>query len=491
MWTKHAMLRVARKHGFEGKTANELNAFLDDHGIAFDGLDTPEAVAQVFNKTVTITADAGEEIIVNEPETMEGDEDVIEEKMEDDPEEKGDEYAKSISSKRARLQNGAPNHAADAMPTRKRWGDARSAKMLSYDRAVKSGEISSVTHHRRVFGDAERMEAMNAAVRMHVMGRYGYKQMRADEKILSTKDMSVGVNQTGGAFVFGQYIPEVIENFANYGAARAAAGVTPMSEGTLTMPKIAEDVTVGDIGEGDAMSSSDLLVGDVTLTAKKSYALVKVSNELFNDEAVNLEDKLMSSMMRGIRKYEDNCYFNSANNRQGLSSLVGANSTFDSDSSGWENITAADIQNFLGLCADFAAEDPNFGIAGSWQFYMKVLRNIGLSAGGTNISDILASQSRDYLNSRWSWDGLPYYINNTAPKTYTDGEIAAYGGAFSYATKIGVVTGSEEIATTDQRWFDEDKVGFRLTQRWAISCHDVNNEAPGDEAGSGVVALQS
>lgn len=502
-WNRIKLLKAGRANGFEGKTAEQFADFVDENLMEFEGLDTRSDIIKAFNKTVTITADAGEDVVVTEqaPAELAEDGEDAEIKMEDelDPEQvkQFKEFRAYQKQGMAALQNGSANPAADHMPTRKRFGDARSAKMLAYDRKIKDGTKITKTGHTPLFGDAERMEAFNAAIRLHAMEKHGYEMAAQDRKTV-TKDHSVGINTTGGAFVFGEYFPEVIENLSEYGAARAAAGVTPMREGRRVVTKLHDDITVGDIGEGEAMTASDVLTGTVELNASKSYALAKISMELLNDSAVNIEDTIVASMFRALRGYEDDCYFNSANNREGLSSKVGSNSTVDSNLAGrstanWGGYVTADIQNALASVASWAAEDPNFGIACSWQFYMSVLRRIGLSAGGTTGQSILNGLTGPGLTSKWEWDGLPVYINNKAPKAYNADQTDAYVGAFSSATKLGVVTGSEQVATTDQRWFDEDKFGIKITQRWAMNCHDVNDEAlsASTDAGSGIAALKA
>ncbi len=509
-WNKKELIKVARKEGYteKFKSAADFIAWADENGIDFAGLDTSADITKAFNKTVTVDTDAGEEVIVNGEtvsggaEVAEADVEAEEVKMEGEDD---DEEMKAFKAYRAHqkstqrmLQNGAPNPAADNVPSSgKRFGDRRSAKMINYDRHVKSGKPLAKTGLAPVFGDAERMEAFNASIRLFAMGGHDYLTKRQDENI-ATKNHLVGQNSTGGALVFGEYFPEVIENFSGYGAARAAATVTNMREGRWVGGKLHADITVGDVGEGEEMTSSTVLTGNVELNAAKSYALAKLSMELLNDAAVDMEDLVVSSMMRALRAYEDDSYFNGANNREGLASKIGANSTIDANLAGrstanWGGYEIADIQNLLASVPAWALEDPNFGIACSWQFYMSVLRRFALSAGGNTGAMLLSGVAGPGLSSRWDWDGIPIYINNKAPKSYNADQIDAYAGAFSYATKFGAVTGSEQVAITDQRWFDEDKFGIRLTHRWAINCHDVNNEAlsASTDAGSGVVALKA
>lgn len=500
-WTKQKLFAYGRKNGFAGKSPDEFVAWANDSGAVFEGLEKEADLKEALTKTVVITFDESDDVVIEPPAPA--DEPVteaVDEEEDDDMMKRFQAFRASEKAAMRTLQGGGGSPVLRSsldMPGHKAFGDLRSAKMLKYDRHVKSGKPLSRTKQSPVFGNAERMEAFNALVRLHTTGSYPYPQKSADMDIV-TKNQSIGQNALGGALVFGEYFPELIENFSDYGAARQAAGVTTMREGTRTVSKLGEDITVGDIGEGDTMTPTNALFGNVTLNATKSYALAKVSAELLNDSAFSMEDILASSMMRSMRAWEDDCYFNGANNREGLADKIGANSTVDANlaartTANWGGYEIADIQNLLGSLPAWASEDPNFGIACSWQFYMTVLRRFALSAGGNNGQMVLGGVAGPGLTSTWDWDGIPIYINNRAPKMYTADQTDAYAGAFSFATKFGVVTGSEEVAVSDQRYFEEDVWAIRMTQRWATNPHDVNNEAlsASNDNGSGVVALKA
>ena len=505
-WAKDLNIR-----DFEGESADDAVAYVksiaehcDIPGLVSNGDVDESAVKSAWGrKTVRIVADAGEEIIVDDGMgTAEADPEDEDTKAEDGEDDENAEKSKKFKQLRKLTRElgikeatfAKSIHEASSKGVGFRFGDRRSAVLKSYDRAVKDGKRLARTGELPVFGDGERMEAFNAMARFSSMGGHDYPQKSADEKIM-TKTGLVGQNSTGGALVFGEYFPELIENFSDHGAARAAAGVEPMREGVKTVSKLGADVTVGDVGEGDAMTASDVTVGNVELVAKKSYALCKLSMELLHDSAFDVTDIIGRSMMRALRAYEDDCYFNSANNRQGLSSKIGTNSTLDANlaarsTANWGGYEIDDIQNFLGTLPDWAKDDPKFGIACSWQFYMRVLRRFMASAGGNTGAMLAGGVAGPGNTSTWDWDGIPIYINNKAPKTYSADQIDAYAGAFSYATKFGVVTGSETVATTDQRWFDEDLFGIKMTQRWAINPHDVNDKTLAN-GGSGIVALKA
>lgn len=491
-----AILKFARSRGFEGKTFEQFKGWaeqpetnlgvfdfgdgktytLDDVKAAWDS----KAVKTV---TVSISADAGEDVVVQDAsaqtEELDDEEDMKE--MDED-----EEIAKS-AARRKKFRESQDKWAGvkrvDAKAGRERGGakwvstDDR-AKSL-YDRAVKSGE--RFRGKRPVFLDAERSELFGAWSRFKTMGPYDYSQKSRDEEII-TKAGAVGQNSTGGALVFGEYFPELIENLESYGAARKAIGVTPMAEGERTVSKISDDVTVYDIGEGDAITASDPTFGNVKLVAAKTAALYRANSELLNDSAFNIGDIVARSISRAIGKYEDDSVFLGSNNRTGVSDLVGANTTHDAAlSSAWTEFDIDDMQAMAALLPAWAWDDPALGYVCSMPFAQTVFMKFGLDAGGNTGTDIRNGFGELRFN------GLPIYISQSMPKARDGGDdLVCYLGAWSHACKFGVVTGSEEMATSDQRYFDQDQVAYRYTQRWDFALHDVNNTANA----SGVVALQ-
>lgn len=506
-WNRKSLLNAGKQvakavdaRDFEGKSADEFVTYLEGlckdaqvtvNGLIEDSEFDADAIRKAWNaKTVRIVADAGEEVIVEDGiEAVDGEDEEVKAADEDE-----DEVTKAYKAFRKVAQkNGAKDFpglqglaGASAKGTGFRFGDRRSAVLKAYDRAIKDGTALSKTGKTPLFGDAERMEAFNAATRFIASKGRDYPQKSADERI-ATKTGLVSQNSTGGSLVFGEFFPELIENFNEHGAARAAIGITPMAEGVRTVSKMDSDITVYDVGEADSITASDPAFSNVSLVAKKTAALGKISAELQNDAAFQMSDVYARSMLRKMREFEDDSVFNSANNRDGVSNLVGANTTFDAAlSSDWSDYTITDLQDWLGKLPAWAREDPKFGIACSWQFYMRVLRRFALSAGGNTGQMVLGGVSGAANGNVWQWDGIPVYISQKLPTSYSANQLVAYAGAWSYATKFGVVTGSETVASSDQRYFDEDSFAIRMTQRWAINLHDVNNTA----FGSGIVALK-
>lgn len=494
---RKTLVRAAKSAGWTGKTLDSLKEWAESEGIGEFrvGKDAVpfDKIEDVWAKTVTISvaADSGEDVVVNDgsaqTEEMDEDED-LEAKSEDEAEDEDRKQFEAFKKfNRERAQKSADTvrkiNRANANAVNKangRIGDRESAAKSAYDRAVKNNSRLRSTNKSAVFRDADQAEAVGAAIRMTVMGAHPYSQKSRDEEIVS-KAGSTFNPATGGALVFGEYSPELIELFDQYGVARQAVGVTQMAEGEKTVPRLDSDITVYDIGENDAITASDEGYSNVTLNATKTGALKRMPSELLNDAAINVADVIARSAARAVGKWEDESYFLGQHNRTGINNLIGTNGTdvFDSDSGGWSGITISDIQTAIGLLPGWA-HAAGISIVCSSAFYSTVLDTFAMSAGGNTGANLKSG-----FGGMTMWGQYPVFISEVCPSSYSDGQNVCYIGAFSEASKFGVVTGSEQFATSDQRYFDQDQFAVRYLQRWAINLHDIGG------SGSGVVALQA
>ena len=491
MINRKQLIAVARRQGLKGKaTLESITDFYVESGtsgfaIDDDGKEVTLLVkdfADAWGKDVMIRIEGATLADLTAEDDAEADPEAeTEGKAEGDEEDEVDPEEKAASTV---ARKKAFREQQDSLASVKKVGHSGgsfsridSAKKM-YDRAVKDG--GRFKGRAPLFLNADRSEYFGAKARFATMGALDYSQKSADEKII-TKGSSV-VNSTGGALVFYEELPELIENIEENGAARRAIGVTNMRDGQQTVSKITADVTMYDVGEGDAITASDPTFGNVSLVASKTAALVKENSELLNDSAFSIGDILGRSISRAVGKWEDESVFLGSHNRQGITDILIAGGTNVNDTAvaNWGAITVANVQDTLALLPAWAYDDPNFGYVCSLSFAQSVFYRFGLDAGG-NTGDNMAN---GFAGLRYN--GFPIFISQVMPKAYSANQLSCYMGAWSHSAKFGVVTGSEQMATSDQRYFENDQVAFRYTQRWAHNLHTVNTTA----FESGIVALQ-
>ena len=487
-----AIIRHARKSGWDGTSVSDFKSwcadqlvdeFDDGNGNTFTLKDVEDAWR---HKTVTITADAGEEVVVEESpedaetEAMDDDEDA---KAGDDDEDgpipaksasrnkSADSRAKFTAVKRADTAGGPAVHTGK---------NVRLKRM--YNAAAQNGGL--YRGKRPAFGDAETLERFNAGVRIVATrgGVFGYKQFPNDMAIWGKTAGSIGTSAWAGTLLVEDVAPELIDLLDTFGAARQLAGVTDMTRDIFQIKRKTGDMTFAYVNENTAIGETNPSFDEVTLTAKKVAGIARLSNELLNDSAFDLGDEIAQSTQSGANKFEDEDYFNGTfTTGEGLLGNVDADSTFDAAlSTGWEDYTINKIQQWLAKIPNEARKSGTVQIACSQAFFQSVLNRFALSAGGTAGRDVLQGAGGGAV----SFDGIPVVITEVLPSSYNADQISAYAGSFKRGTKLGIVRGSGEISASSDRYWDQDQFAWRYTERLALKYHDVGG------ADSEVVALQ-
>jgi HK97 family phage major capsid protein len=335
--------------------------------------------------------------------------------------------------------------------------------------------------------DQEHAEQLGASFRLALVNMLpaefrNYSQKRADLEIVG-KTMVTNINEQGGAWVNPEFQATLIVNKSRYGALRKATAVLPMSRDTLTIPENLSDVVMTWDTEGTAATAQNKpSTGTVLLVARKLQGLVKVSNELLNDSAVDFAAALLESFGRGMAKAEDDAFINgdgtsTYGGNVGCFSAVGSAGVHTSAGTTLATITAADIDTLMGKVQDWV-DDDNCVFVCSRQVYFQVLHRLAAAAGGKTFGE--AQNGRP----AYVYHGTPVIITASMPATIPTGKQVLLYGDFKRSLKFGEVRGSNAIANSDQRYFDEDNFAFRGRERVALSVH-----GGGDPSNAGGISL--
>jgi len=257
-----------------------------------------------------------------------------------------------------------------------------------------------------------------------------------------------------------------------------------MLNGEKRVRKLTEDIPVYKTAEGLAATQGEAKVARVNLIAQKLSALAVESMEIFEDSAINIGELIARSAKRSMDKYIDTSAVLGGNNDTGILSILvaGGSNVHDTASGGWSAITNADIQDTKAKAPGWVYQDPNCGWMCSYAFATSVFNRIGLDAGGNKGRDVFEG-----FGDLLFFDGFPIYPCEVMPRSYGSGnDIPLLFGAFSHSCKLGKVTGSEQMRSTSDRYFDTDEIGFRYDTRVAHSIHGVSATA----GESGIVGLQ-
>lgn len=487
------LLKKARASGFTGKAdLPSLVAFLGEQGLNTEAVETSRdangepvltPIKDIWTKTVHLMCDAGEQVQQHEPPGGEGG---------------GEAESQPPAPPQKSVKSAArEDDEGEARPTRQNyrpgigWRDgigrvegkgapekyAATMARKSYDRRAKAGLTA--------LGSSDEAELFAATVRLKMSTldprATDYSHKRFDEEIVG-KALTTGGIGTGEALNIGQFIPTIIENVEKYGAARVVCPTIPMSEHTAIVPRLTGDFAAAGMSEGTATTpQSTPTTNQVTLVAKKIGGIVQVSPELMHDSAISVSDLLMRSMARGMAKREDQDFFigDGTSTYDGflgcgpaLSALSGtiANIAGLVVAAGnlFEEFTLTDSRKVVGKIPEYA-DNPGstFWVCNRTVAHGTLFR-LEDAAGGNTRSDIQSGSRPMHL-------GYPVVYSQVMPKADANSQIAALFGDFSMGAKFGMVTDGMQMQMSDQRYFTEDLLAFKITERIAINVHDVGN----------------
>ncbi len=119
-----------------------------------------------------------------------------------------------------------------------------------------------------------------------------------------------GVDSEGGYLVPDEFEHTLVEALAEDNIFRKNAHTFTTSSGSHKIPVVATKGSASWIDEEGAIPESDDSFGQVSIEAHKVGTLIKVSEELLNDSAFNLEAYFTTEFARRIGEKEEDAFFN-------------------------------------------------------------------------------------------------------------------------------------------------------------------------------------
>lgn len=121
--------------------------------------------------------------------------------------------------------------------------------------------------------------------------------------------LQVGTDTEGGYLVPDEFERRLIESLEEENIFRKLANVITTSSGDRKIPVVASKGTASWIDEEGAITESDDAFGQVSIGAYKLGTLIKVSEELLNDNVFNLEAYISKEFARRIGNKEEEAFF--------------------------------------------------------------------------------------------------------------------------------------------------------------------------------------
>jgi HK97 family phage major capsid protein len=283
-------------------------------------------------------------------------------------------------------------------------------------------------------------------------------------------------NSKGGFLVPDPMEAAIIRLVEEYGSFRRNVRVYPMPNGSTRVPKRSGGFTPYYVGENTAITASDLAFQSVSLVAKKLGVLTQISSELLEDSIIQLADLLATEFAYALAVAEDAAGFlgDGTATYGGITGLeggldAGALVTTASNVDTFGELTIGTVDAAVGKLARYPGIMPKWYMHSSC--WSNAFERLAFAAGGNSTTNFNAGMGL-------SFKGYPVEFVQSLPKgidtTDLSGEIFAYFGDLSMTAAMGDSRGIT-IASDSSKYFAEDALAVRCTERFDINVHDVGD----------------
>ena len=287
----------------------------------------------------------------------------------------------------------------------------------------------------------------------------------------------------------------IIRLVEKFGVARQYCSIEPMGSKTKIVPVRVGGMTAYPVGEtteanqgSNTGTQSEPKYSNLELIARKWKTWLKMSDELNEDALVTLGDNIATEAALAFAYAEDNALFNGDGSSTyhritGVFNAVKAGSVYTAatGNTSFGELDLTDFENAAGQVAEYAGISPAWFI--SKEGYFASMARLQMAAGGNTVQNIAGMPERMFL-------GYPVVWTNVLNKTLTaqtDTKLCVLGDL-----GMGVKFGDRRDMTmslTDQRYWDEDQIAVKATERFDINVHSKGTTTAGD-AGS-IVVIQT
>ena len=295
--------------------------------------------------------------------------------------------------------------------------------------------------------------------------------------------MVTGDNTAGGFLVPEPLENAIIELREQYGQFRQNCTNVTMGDAVMNLPRVAGEITSYYVGENATITASDMSLNSIKLEARKLACLTTMSSELSEDSVVSIADMLARSIAYSFALKEDQAGFlgdgtSTYGGIVGLSGALAAGSkTTATSRTTFSALLMSDFETVIGSAKMYG---PNRKWYISNAGYFNSMQRLMDAVGGNNVMTIANG------NEQQRFLGYPVVISQVLESrtSGTSGQVACYFGDLQAGAYLGTRRGIS-IALDSSRYFEQDALALRATQRFDINIHDR-----GDATNSGgLVAL--
>jgi len=311
----------------------------------------------------------------------------------------------------------------------------------------------------------------NAASAFGKYLRHGFSALTAEERAMVQKRGTA--TQVAGTDNLGGYlVPQEFSNELNVATAftgeveRLAKKLNTASGGLLDYPTLNDTATDANlVTEAGAVTVQDMTFGNAQLSAYNYSSLVRVSQQLLQDSAFDLNSFLVEAMGERIARATNAAFTTGTGSSQPQGIVTG--SALGNTAAGATAITADDILDLIYSIDPSYRNKPGFGLM-AHDNIIAAVRALGL--GSANDFPIFIPSMEVGQPDRIF--GVPVYVNNDMQSSIATGTKTMVAADFSQFVVRNA--GGIQMLRLNERFADELEVGF---VSWKRSDSKVLNSA--------------
>jgi HK97 family phage major capsid protein len=341
--------------------------------------------------------------------------------------------------------------------------------------AIKIPAKAKVHGNLRAFTGPEAEKDAYIAGNVILAGIYGNQraqQFCRDHGLQVQNTMSTNDNGAGGFIVPEEMQRTIIRLREERGVFPQFANRMPMGSDIVRVPRLLSDVTAYWVGEKAEITPSDAELGSAELMARKLGALTKVSTELDEDAVVEVGDMITQSMAYAMADKIDEAAFNGDGTSTyggvlGLKNALHANAVQDALTGNNSALTLdlADFEATVGKYPQYTGASPRWFMH-SAVYWASAARLVDAAGGNTTSTLAMGPSQQMFL-------GYPVTFVQVMPST--TGTLATTIVAYFGDLRLGATYGVRRSVRTEvsrERYFENDLIGIKTTERVAINVHE-------------------
>lgn len=282
--------------------------------------------------------------------------------------------------------------------------------------------------------------------------------------LVTKTTLAEGTGSYGGYMVPDEFQMDLIQLARSTSFALNVCRIMPMASDQLYIPK---ELTMGTItweSEGATKTASEPTFDQVSLTAKKMFALAAANNELLQDSSIDIASILTEQFAYSMGQELDNQAFNGTGDP--VSGVLTAKAGYSVVLGGaaFSAITASDLSLAISKLSEGRLAQARFFVNRLANHYIRSLKD-------SNDRPIYAEVGGTVPRTVYEFP-----INVSEKIAITDGSDKAVGvfGNFQYLI-LGRRLGTMALEADPYSLFNAYQTRFRMVSRWAFGYGDANS----------------